>query len=74
MQSCGRVTASKASHSISSEINPQGGKTEPRSDRRYREEKEGLSTTHRQPLGDLAVPVRLSLEERNTLIFRGALR
>lgn len=41
MQSCGRVTASAASHSISSEINPQGGKTEPRSDRRYGGEEEG---------------------------------
>lgn len=48
------MTASKASHSISSEINPQGGKAEPRSDRRYREEKEGMSTTLRQLLGDLA--------------------
>lgn len=29
------MTDSKASHSISSEINPRGGKPEPRNDRRY---------------------------------------
>lgn len=52
-KSCRRMTASKASLSISSEINPQGEKTEPRRDRKYGGE-EGMSTALRQPLGDLA--------------------
>lgn len=59
IKSCRRMTASKASHSISSEINPQGGKAEPRSDRRYREEKEGMSTTLWETAGRLGRPVRL---------------
>lgn len=73
------MTASAASHSISSEINPQGGKTEPRSDRRYRGEEEGRRDGGKErraqtTAGRLGRPVRLSLEEENTLIFRGALR
>lgn len=55
------MTASKASHSKSSEINPQGGKPEPRNDRRYRGKRRERGREHHTQTnaGRLGRPVRL---------------